>query len=203
MSAREEILASVARSLRTGGAFMSAAEHSPVPSRSHVDSSSRLAAFCDRVREGGGEIVRTRADRLDEALRAFVGAADRAAVRPYGRESTFETGELPEDPHELEGLDVFVCEATLGVAENGAVWLPESRLGQRAAPFLARRLVVVLREQVVAGDMHDAYERIRIDDEGFGIFIAGPSKTADIEQSLVVGAHGPAAHVVILVSDSQ
>jgi len=204
MSSRDEILASVARSLRAGGAFVPAVEHPPVPPvhlTRHSGEAPRLAAFCDRVREGGGEIVQTKADRLDETLRVRIGPADRALIRLQSRASGFDTGDLPTDAHDLEGLDVFVCEATLGVAENGAVWLSESRMGLRAAPFLANRLVVVLRERDIAADMHDAYERIRIDEEGFGLFIAGPSKTADIEQSLVVGAHGPAAHTVILVAE--
>jgi L-lactate dehydrogenase complex protein LldG len=47
--------------------------------------------------------------------------------------------------------------------------------------------------------MHQAYEQISSADYGFGVFLAGPSKTADIEQSLVLGAHGARGLVVFLV----
>ncbi|MEX0601167.1 MAG: LUD domain-containing protein [Rhodothermales bacterium] len=96
-------------------------------------------------------------------------------------------------------VDVLVCAGTLGVAENGAVWVPESGMGLRAAPFLAQHLVLVVSRTEIVEDMHAAYDRIRIDEDGFGAFIAGPSKTADIEQSLVIGAHGPRSLLVLLV----
>lgn len=101
--------------------------------------------------------------------------------------------------HEMAQVDVLVCRGVLGVAENGAVWLPESRMGKRAAPFLTQHLVLVVSAEEIVPDMHAAYERIQIDAEGFGVFVAGPSKTADIEQSLVVGAHGPRSLTVLLV----
>jgi L-lactate dehydrogenase complex protein LldG len=47
--------------------------------------------------------------------------------------------------------------------------------------------------------MHDAYKKVHIDKEGFGLFVCGPSKTADIEQSLVIGAHGPRSLVVLAI----
>ena len=103
------------------------------------------------------------------------------------------------DPHDLADLEVLVCKGQIGVAENGAIWLPESALGHRAAPFITQHLAVVLDKQQVVWNMHDAYARIQIDAEGFGVFVAGPSKTADIEQALVIGAHGPRSLTVLLV----
>ncbi|MNW08326.1 Lactate utilization protein C [compost metagenome] len=48
--------------------------------------------------------------------------------------------------------------------------------------------------------MHEAYQKIADSVYGFGTFIAGPSKTADIEQSLVLGAHGPKNMTVFILA---
>lgn len=103
-----------------------------------------------------------------------------------------------DDPHALHALEVLVCRGVVGVAENGAVWVPESRTIHRAAPFLTHHLVIVLDERDIVENMNEAYARLRVDDEAFGVFIAGPSKTADIEQVLVIGAHGPRSLTVLL-----
>ena len=47
--------------------------------------------------------------------------------------------------------------------------------------------------------MHQAYDSIDVAKEGFGAFIAGPSKTADIEQSLVIGAHGARSATIYVI----
>ena len=104
-----------------------------------------------------------------------------------------------KDPNDLRNLNLMVCQGQIGVAENGAIWVPESYMMHRAAPFIAEHLVVVLSTGDIVPDVHTAYEEIEIDAEGFGVFIAGPSKTADIEQALVIGAHGPKSLTVFLV----
>ncbi len=94
------------------------------------------------------------------------------------------------DGRQLQDADLAIVRAQLGVAENGALWLTEQELQVRVLPFIAQHLAVVLELSTIVPTMHHAYERIGGQHTGFGVFIAGPSKTADIEQSLVLGAHG-------------
>jgi L-lactate dehydrogenase complex protein LldG len=105
-----------------------------------------------------------------------------------------------EDPHVLEGVDLAVVPGEFGVAENGAVWLTDAVLRQRRAVlFVTQHLVLVVPAGELVHTMHDAYARLRLGTPGFGLFIAGPSKTADIEQALVIGAHGARSATIVLV----
>ncbi len=94
-------------------------------------------------------------------------------------------------PHELEDVDVAILPGQFGVAENGAVWVTDEGVKHRVVYFLVQHLVLVISSGVILDNMHQAYERLTFPGTGFGAFISGPSKTADIEQSLVIGAHGP------------
>jgi L-lactate dehydrogenase complex protein LldG len=105
------------------------------------------------------------------------------------------------DPHELASLDFAVLPGQFGVAENGAVWVTDHQLRHRSVYFIARRLALVVAAEHMVHNLHEAYERIAFADEAFGCFMSGPSKTADIEQSLVIGAHGPRSLTVYLVDD--
>jgi L-lactate dehydrogenase complex protein LldG len=101
----------------------------------------------------------------------------------------------------LEAVDTFFIKGNLAVAENGAVWLTEKDMGNRSLPFLCRQLVIVVEEENIVADMHLAYKKIDGKDLAYGVFIAGPSKTADIEQSLVVGAHGSLSLQLYIIQD--
>lgn len=107
--------------------------------------------------------------------------------------------DMADDPHELEHVELAILEGDWGVAENGAIWLPEEKLHHRALPFIAQHLIVLLKKDRLLGNMHEVYARINVQEPGYGVFIAGPSKTADIEQSLVIGAHGPRSMTVFLL----
>ena len=107
---------------------------------------------------------------------------------------------LNSDPHSLENIELLIMRAHFGVAENSAVWVTENLMQQRAAPFICQHLAVVLNAADILPTMHEAYDRIGLEDYGFAAFIAGPSKTADIEQSLVLGAHGPRSMTLFVVS---
>jgi len=100
---------------------------------------------------------------------------------------------------ELEALDTCYIRAELGVAENGAMWISEKQMVNRLLPFICQHLVIVLNPLDVVNNMHEAYQRIDTLKSGFGVFIAGPSKTADIEQNLVIGAHGARSLRVYLI----
>lgn len=106
---------------------------------------------------------------------------------------------LAQTPHELEDVELAIIEGEFGVAENGAVWVKNPKNKYRALYFLAKQLLIVVKKDAIVDTMHEAYERVRFDKAGYGLFISGPSKTADIEQSLVIGAHGPTAACVLFV----
>ncbi|WP_343673814.1 LUD domain-containing protein [Chitinophaga sp.] len=103
------------------------------------------------------------------------------------------------DGRQLEKVDLAIIQGRLGVAENGAIWVTDDELQVRALPFIAQHLAIVLKRTEILPTMHDAYRKIGGPDAGFGVFIAGPSKTADIEQSLVLGAHGAKSLTVFLI----
>ena len=103
------------------------------------------------------------------------------------------------DPHSFEDVEVAIIKAHFSVAENGAVWLTDELMGQRIIPFICQHLAVIIRAEDIVPTLHEAYEIIGTGDYGFGGFIGGPSKTADIEQALVLGAHGPLSMTVYIL----
>ncbi|KAA9356323.1 LutC/YkgG family protein [Larkinella humicola] len=112
----------------------------------------------------------------------------------------FEVLSKTADPRTFNDVELAVIEAQLAVAENGAVWLPEQRMGQRIIPYICQHLAVVVRAETIVPTLHEAYAQIGVGDYGFGAFIGGPSKTADIEQALVMGAHGPITMSVFILT---
>ena len=103
------------------------------------------------------------------------------------------------DPHLLHDVELTVVKAHFGVAENSGLWVTDDILGQRVSPFIAQYLAIIVHKKDIIRTMQQAYDRIGNQEYGFGTFIAGPSKTADIEQSLVLGAHGARGLIVFLL----
>ncbi len=119
-----------------------------------------------------------------------------------------------DDPHDLKDIDFALLPGEFAVAENGAVWVTDQHVRHRVLYFLPQHLAFVVRADAVLDNMHQAYERLQIGNGllgtrllgdsprgagQFGAFVSGPSKTADIEQSLVIGAHGARSLTVFLL----
>lgn len=104
-------------------------------------------------------------------------------------------------PVQLADVELAILQSDLAVAENGAIWITEDQMGQRVLPFITQHLAVIVNTKNIVATMHYAYSGIGMTTQGFGAFMAGPSKTADIEQSLVIGAHGPRSMSVFLIEE--
>jgi L-lactate dehydrogenase complex protein LldG len=104
-----------------------------------------------------------------------------------------------DDPHDLADIDYTIVPARLAVAENGAVWISGEDLVARNSVFICEHLIAVVDEGTIVGTMSEAVSRIGRLAGGWGVFISGPSKTADIEQALVMGAHGARSMTVYLL----
>jgi L-lactate dehydrogenase complex protein LldG len=112
---------------------------------------------------------------------------------------SFELISPAADPHTYDDIELAIIKAHFAVAENGAVWLTEEVMGQRIIPYICQHLAVIVNADSILPTLHEAYEKIGAGDYGFGGFIGGPSKTADIEQALVLGAHGPLSMTAFIV----
>lgn len=194
-SARDAILAAV----RESRPPLVARPEPPPPSVNATVGMSRVDAFTAATTAAGAVVSLAPRNDVGRIVSGAVG--DATSVLSYVADAT-STASSSGDPHDLDSLDVLVCESSLGVAENGAVWIATDDVILRAALFLAARVVIIVREEQLVDDLHQAYERIDVRRSSYGAFVAGPSKTADIEQSLVVGAHGPKALTLVLVREA-
>lgn len=101
-------------------------------------------------------------------------------------------------PADLNGTDVGIVQGEIGVAENGCIWVPQT-MKERVVCFISEELVILIQRQHIVNNMHEAYKRIEMPEKGYGVFISGPSKTADIEQALVMGAQAARGVTVVIV----
>ena len=103
---------------------------------------------------------------------------------------------------DLNGTDVGVIRGQFGVAENACIWIPQT-MKEKAVCFISENLVILLPKSQIVNNMHEAYKRIQFDEtyDGYGTFISGPSKTADIAQVLVMGAQAARSVTVLLLPE--
>ena len=103
---------------------------------------------------------------------------------------------------DLNGTDVGIIRGKFGVAENACIWIPQT-MKEKAVCFISENLIILLPKSQNVNNMHEAYKRIEFDKEydGYGTFISGPSKTADIAQVLVMGAQAARSATVLLMPE--
>ena len=167
-----------------------------------------MAVFCDAASRAGAQVEELVGGEGALSARLATYAPWVNARRVVSVVPGLPGAETPDgasdNPHSYADVDVAVVRAEFGVAENGALWFGAAEVPHRAVYLLAQHLVALVPSSEIVCDLHAAYERIATADEPIGAqawrgFIAGPSKTADIEQALVVGAHGPRSLLVCVV----
>lgn len=157
--------------------------------------------FAEMTKTVGGRIVEARkTDDLNQIIRnLYPNAKIFASNLPYISIAQRNPDTVAE-AQDLNGTDVGIVEGQLGVAENACIWVPQT-MKEKAVCFISEYLVIILDKQNIVNNMHEAYHRIETDPRyNFGTFISGPSKTADIEQALVMGAQAARGVTVLVLS---
>lgn len=158
--------------------------------------------FAEVLKAVGGSFIRVKdleaLNRELKNLKFYQSARKIVSFLPGVGEPTVDL-ESVEDPHHLQDVEVAILKGEFAVAENGAVWVTDRGLRHRAIYFITQHLILVVDARQLVHNLHQAYERLTFTGPGYGAFISGPSKTADIEQALVIGAHGPRSCTVFFV----
>lgn len=157
-----------------------------------------IKQFIEMSKTVGGKVIEAKAtDDLNAVIRkaypdAKVFASNVKGIQVDLNPDTVETAA------DLNGTDVGIIQGEMGVAENGCIWVPQT-MKERAIYFISEELVILLDKKNIVNNMHEAYKRVEMDNYGYGVFISGPSKTADIEQALVMGAQAARGVMVVLI----
>lgn len=196
MNSKEKILGNLRRNVR---------ETYEMP-----DLSFKKLTFDDPVAEFIKQVTTTAGAKLVEIkpgddlnakiLEAYPDAKVIASNLP-GIDAQRNPDEVSE-AQELDGTDLGVLEGGVACAENACVWVPMN-MKQKAICFISEFLVIIVSRKNIVSNMHEAYKELeKLGDNtskyGFGSFISGPSKTADIEQSLVYGAQAACGVTIFL-----
>ena len=170
-----------------------------------------LVQFIAMSENVGGHVIEVKGDRTVDGLirELYPDAKEIASNLPEVTIATRNPDEVGR-ARDLNGTDVGVIRGLFGVAENGCVWIPQ-QMKEKAVCFISENLVILLPKSQIVNNMHEAYRRLRerdpksgldlFDEYGYGSFISGPSKTADIAQVLVMGAQAARSVTILLLQE--
>ena len=170
-----------------------------------------LLQFMNMTKSVGGNAIEVEKGRdINELIRElYPDAKEIASNIPEISIATRNPDEVGR-ARDLNGTDVGVIRGMFGVAENACVWIPQ-QMKEKAVCFISENLVILLPKSQIVNNMHEAYARLAqrdpksgldlFDQYGYGTFISGPSKTADIAQVLVMGAQAARSVTVVLMPE--
>lgn len=194
MSTKEEILSRYRRNMKVEGLY----DMPDLDALQGVRYDDVVARFVDMSESVGGKVAALgTADDVNELIRSIYPEAKVFASNLPEITIAQLNPDTVAEARELNGTDVGIVRGTVGVAENGCVWIPQT-MKERAVCFISEYLVILLSRKDIVSNMHEAYRRISFTDYGYGTFISGPSKTADIAQALVMGAQAARGVTVVL-----
>ncbi|WP_329905331.1 LutC/YkgG family protein [Porphyromonas pogonae] len=177
-------------------------EKAPKPSMDFkpITFEDKMSKFIDISKGVGGNAVELQEGQdINELIKSIYPEAKRiGSALPYITVATYSPEDM-EKPGDMNGTDLAIIEGEIGVCENGCIWVDQT-ITKRALFYISEYLVIVLDKSKLVNNMHEAYKRVQEINSSspYSCFISGPSKTADIEQALVVGAHGARGTTVIL-----
>jgi len=160
---------------------------------------NKIEKFQDVIQTVGGKGILSTQQDLDSLIKDLYPDANLIASNVQGVTIGNIDCNDALNPHDLEKIDLAVVKGEFAVAENGAVWIKNTDNKHRVLYFIAQNIVIIVNKKDILNNMHEAYDKISFEKAGYGVLVSGPSKTADIEQSLVIGAHGPKSGYVIFI----
>lgn len=183
-----------------------------IPARGQLDDGARVDLFCLMAEKVTCTVARVKShDRIPKAVSDYlrarnlpyairIGADRRLRSLPWDKFKSLELRSGASDGYDEVGLS----HAFAGVAETGTIVLSSGKDNPTTINFLPEHHVVVVDAKDVAGDLETVMARVR---RKFGKgemprtlnLVTGPSRSGDIEQKIILGAHGPrAVHVIVV-----
>ena len=204
MSSKEDILSKYRANVR---------EKFDMPDLSDIAATTYpdpLLQFMNMVKSVGGNAIDVSKDTdINKLIKElYPDAKEIASNLPEITIATRNPDEVGR-ARDLNGTDIGIVRGMFGVAENGCVWIPQ-QMKEKAVCFISENLVILLDKTQIVNNMHEAYARLskgegcganQFNEYGYGSFISGPSKTADIAQVLVMGAQAARSATVLLLNE--